>query len=138
MPGLLRAGTPPARTRDRGTRSRRAEHLSAQDGGLAQVSHREPSPLAVGLQRLLPRLGHAWGGVPLTTVQAWLGHGSIQITARYLHHLGDFADRTALDVLNSGASKALSERAKKLPGLSRFGTTDPHRQAPDRGHGLGR
>ena len=74
------------------------------------MSLREPSPLAVGLQRLLPRLGHAWGGVPLTTVQAWLGDGSIQITARYLHHLGDFADRTALDVLNSGASKALSER----------------------------
>ncbi len=62
-------------------------------------------------------------GVPLTTVQAWLGHGSIQITARYLHHLGDFADRAALDVLNSAASKALSERAKKLPGLGRFGTT---------------
>jgi len=77
-------------------------------------------------------------GVPLTTVQAWLGHGSIQITARYLHHLGDFADRAALDVLNSGASKALTERAKKLPGLSRFGTTDPHRQAPDHGLGLGR
>jgi integrase len=27
-------------------------------------------------------------GVALTTVQAWLGHVSIEITARYLHHLG--------------------------------------------------
>lgn len=42
-------------------------------------------------------------GVPLTTVQAWLGHGSIQVTAGYLHHLGDFADRAALDVLNKAA-----------------------------------
>lgn len=31
-----------------------------------------------------------------------------------LHHLGDFADRAALDVLNSTASKALTERAKQL------------------------
>lgn len=33
-------------------------------------------------------------------LQAWLGYGSIQITARYLHDLGDFADPAALDVLN--------------------------------------
>ena len=59
-------------------------------------------------------------GVPLTTVQAWLGHGSIQITARYLHHLGDFADRAALDVLNNATSKAFSERARKLPDLNSF------------------
>lgn len=42
-------------------------------------------------------------GVPLTTVQAWLGHGSIEITARYLHHLGDYADRSALQLLNDTA-----------------------------------
>ncbi|MGV8979358.1 MAG: hypothetical protein ACOH17_15080 [Cellulomonas sp.] len=27
-------------------------------------------------------------GVPLTTVQAWLGHGSIEVTARYLQGRG--------------------------------------------------
>lgn len=77
-------------------------------------------------------------GVPLTTVQAWLGHGSIQITARYLHHLGDFADRTALDLLNNTASKALSKRARKLPNLSRVGAERERRGTPDHGHGLGR
>ncbi len=54
--------------------------------------------------------------VKALTVQAWLGHGSIQITARYLHHLGDFADRAALDVLNNAASTALIKRAKMRPG----------------------
>ena len=76
--------------------------------------------------------------MPLTTVQAWLGHGSIQITARYLHHLGDFADRAALDVLNNAASKTLSERARKLPDLGNFGAEAARRSAPDRGRGLGR
>lgn len=48
-------------------------------------------------------------GVPLTTVQAWLGHGSIEVTARYLHHLGDSADRSALQLLNDAAApRALS------------------------------
>jgi integrase len=77
-------------------------------------------------------------GVPLTTVQAWLGHGSIQITARYLHHLGDFADRAALDVLNNAASKAFSERARKLPDLGSFGAEPARRSAPDHGRGVGR
>lgn len=77
-------------------------------------------------------------GVPLTTVQAWLGHGSIQITARYLHHLGDFADRAALDVLNNAASRALSKRGLKLPDLTSFGADPARRGAPDRGRGLGR
>ena len=49
-------------------------------------------------------------GVPLTTVQAWLGHGSIEITARYLHHLGDSADRSALQLHNYTAARALSHR----------------------------
>lgn len=39
-------------------------------------------------------------GVPLATVQAWLGHASITMTSKYLHHLGDVADRAALDLLN--------------------------------------
>ncbi|HWV25617.1 MAG TPA: tyrosine-type recombinase/integrase, partial [Aeromicrobium sp.] len=39
-------------------------------------------------------------GVPLGTVQAWLGHASIATTNKYLHHLGDYADRVALDLLN--------------------------------------
>ncbi len=77
-------------------------------------------------------------GVPLTTVQHWLGHGSIQITARYLHHLGDFADRAALDVLNSAASQVRSERARQLSDPSRFGAGRGHRGAPDHGRGLGR
>jgi integrase len=50
-------------------------------------------------------------GVPLTTVQAWRGHGSIEVTARYLHHLGDSADRSAMQLLNDTAARALGERA---------------------------
>ena len=49
-------------------------------------------------------------GVPLTTVQAWLGHGSIEVTARYLHHLGDSADRSALQLLNDTAARPPGER----------------------------
>ena len=55
-------------------------------------------------------------GVPLTTVQAWLGHGSIQITARYLHHLGDSADRAALQLLNDAAAKP-TEPARSVAGV---------------------
>lgn len=77
-------------------------------------------------------------GVPLTTVQAWLGHGSIQITARYLHHLGDFADRAALDVLNIAESKSLTPRVRHLPDLGGFGTIQPNRVSPDHGHDLSR
>jgi hypothetical protein len=74
----------------------------------------------------------------LTTVQHWLGHGSIQITGRYLHHLGDFADRAALDVLNNATLKMRSERAKQLSEPSRFGAGRGHRGAPDHGRGRGR
>jgi integrase len=55
-------------------------------------------------------------GVPLTTVQAWLGHGSIEITARYLHHLGDSADRAALQLLNAGAAPAVNQGGSAAPG----------------------
>lgn len=71
----------------------------------------------VGRGRTLHDLRHTaaceWilQGVPLTTVQAWLGHGSIEVTARYLHHLGDSADRSALQLLNATAARSLSERA---------------------------
>ncbi|MFT3799071.1 tyrosine-type recombinase/integrase [Microbacterium sp.] len=77
-------------------------------------------------------------GVPLTTVQAWLGHGSIQITARYLHHLGDYADRAALDVLNKTAPKALTKRARKLPDLSSFGAGAASGHAASHSRGLSR
>lgn len=66
----------------------------------------------VGRGRTLHDLRHTaaceWilRGVPLTTVQAWLGHGSIEVTARYLHHLGDSADRAALQLLNEGTTSA--------------------------------
>ncbi len=72
-------------------------------------------------------------GVPPRTVQAWLGHATLSMTERYLDHLGDFADRSALALLNANAAKALSERAKKLGGLDRFGTIGPNRNLPDRG-----
>jgi len=58
-------------------------------------------------------------GVPLTTVQAWLGHGSIEITARYLHHLGDSADRSALQLLNDAAPGP--GRARRQPAPERRG-----------------
>lgn len=39
-------------------------------------------------------------GVPAPTVQAWLGHSSLQTTQIYVHYLGDSADRAGLDFLN--------------------------------------
>jgi len=36
-------------------------------------------------------------------------------------------------VLNTTASKTLTECTKQLPDLVRFGTTDPNRNSPDRG-----
>lgn len=78
-------------------------------------------------------------GVPLTTVQAWLGHVSIQATARNLHHLGHYADRAALDVLNKAAAKATRRaRARKLPDHSIAGRSGRTSQAPERGRDLSR
>ena len=76
----------------------------------------------VGRGRTLHDLRHTaaceWilQGVPLTTVQAWLGHGSIEVTARYLHHLGDSADRAALQLLNDAAAKP-TEPARSVAGV---------------------
>ena len=72
-------------------------------------------------------------GVPLTTVQAWLGHSSIEITSRHLHHLGDFADRSALQLLNDTAAHPVSERAKRLPDIRSFGRDSGSRTVPDHG-----
>ncbi|MEO7126779.1 MAG: tyrosine-type recombinase/integrase [Nakamurella sp.] len=58
-------------------------------------------------------------GVPLTTVQAWLGHGSIGITSRYLHHLGDFADRTALQLLNQAPTPAAKPARRRVTSQTR-------------------
>ena len=44
-------------------------------------------------------------------MQVWLGHASIEVTARYLHHLGDSADRSAMQLLNDTAARALNESA---------------------------
>lgn len=35
------------------------------------------------------------------TVQQWMGHESIATTNRYLHHLGNAADRAGLTKLNA-------------------------------------
>lgn len=43
-------------------------------------------------------------GVSISTVQAWLGHSSLQTTQLYVHYLGDSADRAGLDVLNARGS----------------------------------
>ncbi|WP_232676801.1 tyrosine-type recombinase/integrase [Nocardioides sp. R-C-SC26] len=67
---------------------------------------RQTSWTKVGRGRTLHDLRHTaaclWlmSGVPLGTVQAWLGHSTIAMTSRYLHHLGDYADRAALELLN--------------------------------------
>lgn len=74
----------------------------------------------------------------------WLGHGSIGITSRYLHHLGDFADRSALQLLNqnplqpapAAAHEIRDQRAERPTGLGRI-----ERRATRRGRsdpGLGR
>ena len=97
-----------------------------------------------GLGRTLHDLRHTaaceWliQGVPLTTVQAWLGHSSIQITARYLHHLGDYADRSALDLLNKATPKELAKRERKLPDVSSFGAGKEGGRATGFGSGLSR
>lgn len=108
---------------------------------------------ATGQARTLHDLRHTaacdWliKGVPLTTVQAWLGHGSIQMTARYLHHLGDFADRAALEVLNStapeppttdvSAQREPSQQARRLPDVSAFGAGLRSGQSASQSRGLG-
>jgi integrase len=43
-------------------------------------------------------------GVSISTVQAWLGHSSLQTTQIYVHYLGDSADRSGLDFLNRRGS----------------------------------
>ena len=103
---------------------------------------RQTNWATVGHERTLHDLRHTaaceWilQGVPLTTVQAWLGHNSIEITSRYLHHLGDFAGRSALQLLNDAAAHPVSERAKRLPDIRSFGRDSGSRSAPD--HGLSR
>ena len=99
---------------------------------------RQTNWATVGRGRTLHDLRHTaaceWilQGVPLTTVQAWLGHSSIEITARYLHHLGDFADRAALQLLNANVP-ARSDQARKLPDISAFGRSAAGTPDHDRG-----
>lgn len=115
-----------------------------RDGQLYRTSFiRATNWEKVGMGRTLHDLRHTaacdWliQGVPLTTVQAWLGHGSIQITARYLHHLGDFADRAALEVLNKAAADPLVKKRRKRPESERHRRSSGSRSAGS-GRGLGR
>ncbi len=104
---------------------------------------RQTNWATVGRGRTLHDLRHTaaceWilQGVPLTTVQAWLGHSSIEITARYLHHLGDFADRAALQLLNANTNApAQSNRGRKLPVIKVIGRAAAG--TPDRDRGISR
>jgi integrase len=55
-------------------------------------------------------------GVPLGTVQAWMGHADIATTNRYLHHLGDYADRAGLALLNGGGDSGVTGKREEDAG----------------------
>ena len=103
---------------------------------------RQTNWATVGHGRTLHDLRHTaaceWilQGVPLTTLHAWLGHSSIEITSRHLHHLGDFEDRSALQLLNDTAAAPVIARDTQLPDVDTFGRESQGRLEPD--HGLNR
>ncbi|MGI8592549.1 MAG: tyrosine-type recombinase/integrase [Nakamurella sp.] len=55
-------------------------------------------------------------GVPLGTVQAWMGHADVATTNRYLHHLGDYADRAGLALLNGRGDYGVTDVQKEDTG----------------------
>lgn len=107
-------------TTSRGARLHRSAVLRAVKWEPKQLpgSAKDDPATGTGLGRRIHDLRHTAACLWLTrrvdvgTVQAWMGHESIETTNRYLHYLGTDADRAGLARLNaerSGGTRGAQE-----------------------------